>query len=368
MTIKGLWVCYNKIGYTTVTARSLRGQRVYIDIYGSMYKLRPTSKQIYLSRINPFVTPVDEDEIDIHFIERMLALIIKYTIQGLMVVLVYDGPKDKMKAKELAKRAVQSTKAKAEIKKLKKKYGDMDEYLISSQAKKQYRAYLEKIDVVPHTSKEKIKDFFFNLGFPYVQSLGEAERTCALMNRQLGGYIMSTDGDCFACGGLRVLRNDTKVTNNGLEEHAYELATLDILLNHLDISFETFQDLCIMSGTDFNSNIPNLSWGKALPLLKKYKSIERIGRKTDHDIDSLEYIEVRKRFEIIPWEQTVSANKLDITFNETLEKKTLKQYGLRRKLDDINDAKRRIIKLCSKENSSTDSNTDSSDSAQISLS
>jgi len=45
------------------------------------------------------------------------------------------------------------------------------------------------------------------------------------------------------------------------------------------MTYDTFLDLCIMAGCDFNENIPKIGMGRAFPLLKSCKKIEALPEK-----------------------------------------------------------------------------------------
>ena len=68
----------------------------------------------------------------------------------------------------------------------------------------------------------------------------------------------------------------------------------DNLLKELDFSKESFLDLCIMLGCDYNTNIPNIGPEKSISLLRKHKTIDNI----DIDKSILNHIRVRELFSV----------------------------------------------------------------------
>jgi len=122
-----------------------------------------------------------------------------------------------------------------------------------------------------------LKRVLTSLGMPVIEAPGEAEKHCAYLNSC--GYadaIFSGDSDVFAFGGLRVL-NKTMGRDEFGNTLVQSIELKDILKN-LDIKYSTFIDICIMSGCDYNTNIPNTGIGKAYQLLKTFGSLENLER------------------------------------------------------------------------------------------
>ena len=82
--------------------------------------------------------------------------------------------------------------------------------------------------------------------------------------------VMSEDTDLLAYGCPELLHKvDTmKMTCVSLQ--------MNQVLLDLDFDMETFRDLCIMCGTDYNPNIPRVGPHGAFALLKTHKTIENI--------------------------------------------------------------------------------------------
>ena len=79
-----------------------------------------------------------------------------------------------------------------------------------------------------------------------------------------------------------------------------ELAIEDIL-DLLEITMESFVDLCIMCGTDYNKNIYKIGPEKSYTLIKKYQNIDEIAKNEPKiDISCLNHIRVRELFQTVP--------------------------------------------------------------------
>jgi 5'-3' exonuclease len=112
---------------------------------------------------------------------------------------------------------------------------------------------------------------FTLLGIAWINAPGEAEATCAVLNRT--GYVDA------------VLSEDTDVLNyraskflHRLNLHSQMVIEIDYenMIRNLDMSKEQFLDFCIMCGTDYNTNLYKIGPEKSYRLLKKHGSLEQI--------------------------------------------------------------------------------------------
>jgi flap endonuclease-1 len=346
MTIKGLWEFYKDfVGYGKIDVRKLKGKLVAVDSFGIMYKTRSVSKKSYLYKINPFSTKVDDDAIDLDWLSRALNLIMEYILHGFIPVLVYDGAKSPLKKKKCEDRAKVGKKAEEEIAKLIAANSDIDPLLVSMKDINEYRKLLTQTNKMPQSSIQLFKQFFKDIGIPWVNAKGEGERTCALLNNQgICSAIISNDGDCFAYGGNLVLLEKTDIfDDNGFGFVGYTTAELESLLNGVEMEFDLFQELCIMAGTDFNENIHRVSFKNSIKLLHKHGSIKSVGKHSKYDVSILNHEEVLKEFSIVPWEETVTDYCLSLTIDEKRDTDALIKQGLERHAKELERLKLRIL-------------------------
>lgn len=109
------------------------------------------------------------------------------------------------------------------------------------------------------------------LGVPVVQAPSEAEAQCAHLSKI--GYVYgvaTSDSDLLPFGGKLLIR--------GMDSSGKTLTeiNLDILLEQLEISYDQFVDLCILLGSDYAPGISKLNPDKALKLIQKYNTVEKI--------------------------------------------------------------------------------------------
>lgn len=345
MTIGGIWDYYSKkVGYGEISASKLAGKCIAVDSPGTMHKMRAVCKKDYLRRINPFSTEVDNDAIDKVWIARSLVQVIEYLHLGFLPIIVFDGKKSPLKiANAGADRLKTSKKAEEDLQRLRDQYKGVDPIVIPSAAIAKARTLLESVDRMPRASVEKYKSILQELGFPWVQSKGEGERTCSLLNAQGLCYaIISADGDCFPFGGQLILREKIDVYDeDGFGSVGFSTAEIGPLLQSVGMEFPLFQELCIMAGTDFNKNIKGIGFNKAIPLLLEYCSISRLGRAMDVSI--LNHREVRKEFKIVDWKETAEKWQLELLNDTESDIAVLEKYGLQSMRERLVEGKERVL-------------------------
>ena len=100
---------------------------------------------------------------------------------------------------------------------------------------------------IKDTHIKSIKKLMSDYGVQYYDSQGEADEMCAyLTNTGKVDYCLSDDTDMFLYNCPKVLRNISLINHCVLE---YDTAKI---LEELDMTFDSFRDILILSGTDYN--------------------------------------------------------------------------------------------------------------------
>ncbi len=143
---------------------------------------------------------------------------------------------------------------------------------------------------------EQSKELLRILGIPHIDSESEAETLCAhLCCHGVVDAVLSDDTDVLVYGTPIFL---TKIN---LKAEQITVLRFDQILEGLKFTASQFTDLCIMSGTDYNDNVPNIGNEKAFKLLQRYESLESIERnREDLDFGILNYKRVREIFAVPP--------------------------------------------------------------------
>ena len=133
---------------------------------------------------------------------------------------------------------------------------------------------------------EKIIEIMDAFGIPFFIAKGDGEKLCSMLCREgKVEAVFSTDSDLIALGTPIILNEFPKTQyKNGKKIETFSAIVFEPLLSSLQLSYDTFVDLCIMSGCDYNENIPRLGVGKAYKLLVTHHTIENLPDKYPTDI------------------------------------------------------------------------------------
>ena len=113
---------------------------------------------------------------------------------------------------------------------------------------------------------ERVWSLMRSLGVQYIVAPGEADALCAQMVLKRKAYAcVSDDTDLLVYGCCRVLRHIN------LFDQTITLYDMNKILNILGITMREFRQICVISGTDYNSNVRTHSLKHALKLFKQYK-------------------------------------------------------------------------------------------------
>ena len=135
--------------------------------------------------------------------------------------------------------------------------------------KKQKQHETRKMHVVTFQIYEALKIYFQENKISFVIAKGEAERACAWMVKSgMVDAAASDDSDILGHGCPFVLRNFTKFENCEIE-----LWNFTKILEQLNLTYDSFVEMCILCGTDFCDNLQGLGPANALKMIKIYKNL-----------------------------------------------------------------------------------------------
>ena len=138
---------------------------------------------------------------------------------------------------------------------------------------------------------KKTKDLFDILKVPYFDAPLEAETTCSdLCKRGLVDAVLSEDTDVLAYG-TPIFLSKINTSDGTCIQINYEK-----MLEALQLSSDSFLDLCIMCGCDYNKNIFRVGPEKAYKYLQTFSSIEEIAANISLDVSILNHVRGRQLF------------------------------------------------------------------------
>ena len=321
MTIKGLWDTIKekcKEGRVSIPRKSFSGLRVAIDAMSLLFRLRLRARGSLVNRIDIVNIEIDESVVDHIWLRLITEEIVEFLLSGITPVLIFEVGIPRLKVKKREQRDSERLSDIDQIRLLRAEIQSMDPLRVDKEKLKLLKSKEASLKSLPRESRMKAYDYLYSIGVPCVmpKSGMEAERMAAMLCRSgVVAAVYTSDGDCLAHKCPITIREAT-VTSNYYDENFNEVRTYEVILfnkviESLELDENSFTELCIMSGCDYNDNIEQIGIGRALKLIQKYKNIDNIpidvlyttSLKRFKSLDVLDHIECRKEFCVIePWD------------------------------------------------------------------
>lgn len=208
-------------------------------------------------------------------LENFYLMISIFKSYNIIPIFVFDGKPPKEKFEIIEKR--QSDKMLAE-----KEYIRLEEQLLSIKDETLRIDMLESISTLKKkcTRLKKndinsVRNLFDAFGVYYIEAVGEADELCArLVIKKYAYACLSEDMDLFLYGCPRVLRYLSLTNRTVIIYHLYNI------LDDLNLTFQEFKEICVVSGTDYNYNTTKeLNLFKILEYFKQYKEYSKLSKK-----------------------------------------------------------------------------------------
>ena len=202
-------------------------------------------------------------------VENVYLLLSIFRHYNIRPVFIFDGVPPDEKLELLKKRKADKVKSEAEYNDLKKKlsqsntltFEEKQEITSSMDALKKKFVYLTKNHI--QLTKQLINSY----GATYIDAPGEADGLCAAFVLSGKAWAcMSDDMDMFVYGCNKILRYTS------LLNHTAVLYDVNSILDTLTMTHDEFKDVCVLSGTDYNTN-GKTSLYTSMNLFNKYKSV-----------------------------------------------------------------------------------------------
>lgn len=248
----------------SITFENLFQKRIAIDAFNTIYQFLAIIRQ-------PDGTPLkDYDGNVTSHLSGLFYRTINFVEHNIRPIYVFDGKPSELKLETIQERRKIKEEAKT-------KMINAQEAEDFKEAKK-YAQMTSKLD---SNMLEESKKLLMYMGIPILDARSEGEAQSAYLVEKGDAWgCASQDYDTLLFGGKRLIRNfavsrskkvkDTTVT---LE---IEYVSLTKLLEHLNISREQLIEMGILIGTDFYEGIKGIGQHKALELIKKYGSIQKM--------------------------------------------------------------------------------------------
>lgn len=225
---------------------------------------------------------------DCALLENMYSMISFFQMHNIVAVFVFDGKPPDEKRKTLNKRKHLKRVAEMQYNKLihetendnhNKHNNHMSNdgrWVKGTETELKLKILRRRFMRVSDADFERVWSLMRSLGVQHIVAPGEADALCAQMVLKRKAYAcVSDDTDLLVYGCCRVLRHIN------LFDQTITMYDMNKILNILGISMKEFRQICVISGTDYNSHLTHISLRHALQLFKQYKlcaqSAEHLG-------------------------------------------------------------------------------------------
>ena len=222
-------------------------------------KIIAVDTSIYLYRF------LSEDSL----LENMYLMISLFKYYKIIPIFVFDGKPPKEKLGIIEKRNNEKNNAENKCNQLKKELTSITDVNKRNDIIDCINSLKKKCIRLKYTDIISVRNLLDAFGVYYIEALGEADELCAkLVIKRYAYACLSEDMDLFLYGCPRVMRYLSLANQTVILYH------LDKILLDLNLTFEEFKNICILSGTDYNyNNTKNLDINlyKILEYFKEYK-------------------------------------------------------------------------------------------------
>lgn len=293
------------------------------------------------------------------FLGKILNVIINHLSRRIKPVLVFDGRPPEAKAETIRERIALKEQAAEEFAACLSEFTSVDELEPSEEDENNLKkSALNYYGKLRYQDKHLVKRFFRDIGVPVIvgNDAVEAERICAILCRERNvDVVESRDGDVLAHLSPVIIKesgkNDDKVRVGNELKEVYVICKLQKVLDELELTQEQFQQVCILSGCDYNESIKYLSFKTMMGYIKEYGSFENLLERVNNDTDNLtkskkekfingveqlKFDECVELFSFVPSDQLIGEGSLDFTYDINDVTEAFDRYGLLNRLERYN--------------------------------
>lgn len=260
-----------------------RGKRIAIDSDNVLRRFMSRAHKEIVNKTDVSVMEPDRDEIIKKWIYHVKNFVLELLGVGATPIFIFDGKYIDEKSETQEKRKADKKKAIDNAEAMKMEVMKLDELERTPAMVTALRKKMEHLGFLTSDEKEMMMGILSAVGIPVHKATGEGEQLCAMLCIEgKVDAVYSRDTDLVAFGCPLTINEPAGYVYNPVSRRVEESVKCTIfrpILSALDMSYETFRDLCIMSGCDFNNNIPHLGVGKSYNILKACGTIDLLPAK-----------------------------------------------------------------------------------------
>jgi flap endonuclease-1 len=302
MTIKGLADFIKKAfpyARRRVPVEFFQNRRIAIDGHLLSYAYMSTAIGKEAKKLtNARKIEVNQKLVTTSWLGRWLNTITRLKEARLIPVVVFDGPDvPPEKTATRARRQAGKENVREEVEKLRLQIAAED-LEVDMEARERLVKLLARDIRVTAEQLANLRKILILAGVSVLQATGEGEALCASLvkdgdcyatftqDSDMGAYlsprvIISVDEPIFTCDGQRV--------------QMCEVIYYQQVMKQLKLNEVQFVDFCIMCGSDYNDNVPNIGPSKSYKLIQEYGTLDAIPPEK-YKKELLNYVRVREIF------------------------------------------------------------------------
>lgn len=347
MGIKGLGPLIPQKARGEIKFKYLKGKKIAIDISVVEHRNKYGAYNHEYRKKDNIDEDIDEDLAETRFHALCVELALNLLSYGILPVFVFDGERRPEKKGTNNKRKEDRKNTKKKIKSLKKK---MNKEGSTKDTREEYYRLKSRKEVTMEDNNN-LKTILEYIGFPCLTATYDAEKLCTMLCLEKKvDAVYSSDYDNLAmCCPFLLTKHLTK-REKGKQVRYFEYVQHKHIRKSLELSRKQFLQFCIMCGTDFNDNIPDVGPVKALKYIKNNKKY--IDKHNKLDLESIEetYGEIAEDF-MLKYEDSLRIlsreksedcciGEIDIKLNIDLEliRERLSEYSLSHLTDKVVDS------------------------------
>jgi len=304
MGIKGLNDLIRKYAvkaFITVPISEFAGKRIAIDGNNWMYTNMAIARKKVINRTDVSMVEIDMNDVRREWFLAAINFIVGWLAYNITPVFNFDGkhPPEKEDTKEKRKEARQAGKDKID-----KLYELLKGDILARPANviEELRKALKNYNFIQYEDFELFKMIIKRIGIPTFQATGDGEHLCSsfcVEGKVAAVFSIDTDNLVYACPLL--ITNFSEICSYdqyGNRVPHLDCVRVDYVLEGLKMTHDKFVDLCIMSGCDFNTNMPGYGGIKSYKLLQQYGNIDNLP--ANLNVECLKHVRCREMFEYKP--------------------------------------------------------------------
>lgn len=291
--------------FENIYLKDLDGTYVAIDTYNWIATTYFNAKKVVVQKTNIVLEDPDMSEIKKVWFGLFLEFIREWFNHNIMPIFIFDGnaPIEKSETRKTRRSYQEKTREKKEL--LLHKVRNDDPLNISTMDIIELKKCLSRDWDIPLDFHENFKSILRYLQLPFIQAKFEGEQLCSMLAVEgKVSAVYSTDTDNLVYGApLLITSFKSSEHINGVYVRKVQCVRIASILSELKYTKDKFVDLCILSGCDYNTNIPRVGIITAQKLLDQYEQINNFPSKYNTEV--LLYDRCKQLFQQVPSQDLV---------------------------------------------------------------